>query len=527
VFVVSRISTGIANPSIGQSDLYSASGSKAGRVSAKFMRGLKDLQYRFLNATNWKCKTAPPRNRDGLSPASFREQDFLRKLSKGTMDSLDTMLGLVRLSDVNPNAFSDLKVTRNEARRMLDNLDAHGELFHALSVEIDRSSQTGYLNFLGKIKGNYETLAKVLMVKAGYSGSEFKPAVDIASSGRLVQAMEFARGKIISRARADHGVILQEALVKAKDERRALHGTAKQKEFAAQLAEFRSAFKAYGTFRPKLLTEMMTSALRKVGVDAPDNIVRTTIERLNSVPGHDRAKLLPPLLEAMSDVIDGVGSARHDFRRAIGDIAKAAKQTQLGVDRLNNLAETIAGQNPKGDEEFIVRAKEHLGSLSHKNRMSLLTLVDIKSTTTAAPLIQKALRSMADETVLDLIAKNYLDYGQGENPDALVSNIATIDNDLLLVIANFFDRNPWIPSSFEDAAAGTVEGPILSLLIAGFDDLAHAKFELVKPTSLSAQQEQDRKAYLEKVDETGDAWKALLSFIGDEIATQPQDRGEE
>lgn len=125
-----RINTGIQNPSIGQSELYGASQSRAARAAAKFMRGVKDLQYRFLNATNWKCKTAPPR--DGLTPAEFREQDFLRKLSKGRMDPLDSMLGLVRLTDVQPNAFSDLAVTRHQAQRMLDNLDAHGEIYAML-----------------------------------------------------------------------------------------------------------------------------------------------------------------------------------------------------------------------------------------------------------------------------------------------------------------------------------------------------------------------------------------------------------
>jgi hypothetical protein len=138
---------GIRNPSIGQSELYGASESRAARAAAKFMRGVKDLQYRFLNATNWKCKTAPPR--DGLTPAEFREQDFLRKLSKGKMDPLDTMLGLVRLTDVQPNAFSDLAVTRHQAQRMLHNLDAHGEIYACFTKGVSKRSASGIFSETG------------------------------------------------------------------------------------------------------------------------------------------------------------------------------------------------------------------------------------------------------------------------------------------------------------------------------------------------------------------------------------------
>ncbi len=428
-----RINTGIQNPSIGHSELYGASKSRAARAAAKFMRGVKDLQYRFLNATNWKCKTAPPR--DGLTPAEFREQDFLRKLSKGRMDPLDSMLGLVRLTDVQPNAFSDLAVTRHQAQRMLDNPVAHGELFHALSVEIDRSSQAGYGGFLREIKENYETLVKELMARAGYKGKEFKPVVDEASSPRLVQAMERARGAIITADRRDHAVILQKALVEAKDERRALHGTREQKEFAAQLAEVKDTFKRYNEIRPKPLTKMMTSALRKVGVDAPNSIVQRNVKWLTKVPKHIQASLLPPLLEAMSDVIDGTGSAKHDLKRALDAVKRAAKHTQQHIIRLDNLAVSIAMQELRTDTEFVQLAEKHLRSLTYEARMRFLTQADTKPTISVAPLLQTAVQNLANEAALDLINQRYLDYTKGEDLNAVCQKIRALDDDSLIVIA--------------------------------------------------------------------------------------------
>ncbi len=529
--VVSRINTGIKNPAIGQSDLYPTSGSKAARAGASFMRGVKELQYRFLNATNWKCKTAPPRGNSGS--AEFREQDFLRKLSKGKMDSLDTMLGLVRLTEVNPNAFSELKVSRHQAQRMLDNLEAHGELFSVLQAHIKSSYSDRinhgpqHLKFLKQLNGNFERLAEQLMDRARYRGETLAVDVDDRRQSQLDWVVNNTWIPLHQSVTAAPGKIFQQELLRAKDKRRELSGTKAQKDFALDLKEAREVFKVYNAIPPESLRNMLTGALRKVGVDAPDQIVQKNVDWLTKAPRHSQAKLLPPLLEAMSDVIDGVGSARYDLKRALDDIKKAGRQTDDHIMRLNELAVSIAMGRPANDEQFVERAKEHLRSRPQTEQVSFLTLVDVKSTSSASPLIQKALRSLADETVLDLIAEFYTDFGQHEDPDALVSKIDTLSDDSLLVIADFFDRNPWVASSFKEAAAGKVEGPLLSSLIAGFDDLAHVNFEREKPTSLSPQQEQDRKIYLRKVEETGDAWKALCSFIGDDIAGSPHGGGDE
>lgn len=85
-----RIST-IANPA------YNADAPAPTLLSRAVALFKRDLPYRFLNFINCKCKVAAPRGGDRNSP-EYREQAYLRKLSKGRMDSIDTMLALVRLS---------------------------------------------------------------------------------------------------------------------------------------------------------------------------------------------------------------------------------------------------------------------------------------------------------------------------------------------------------------------------------------------------------------------------------------------
>jgi hypothetical protein len=89
------------------------------RAAALFKR---DLPYRFLNFINCKCKVAAPRGGDRNSP-EYREQAYLRKLSKGRMNPLDAMLGLVRVTEIEGHKpFCKLEVSTYQARRMLDNL---------------------------------------------------------------------------------------------------------------------------------------------------------------------------------------------------------------------------------------------------------------------------------------------------------------------------------------------------------------------------------------------------------------------
>jgi hypothetical protein len=518
---VPRINTGIRNPSIGHSELYGASQSRAARAAAKFMRGVKDLQYRFLNATNWKCKTAPPR--DGLTPAEFREQDFLRKLSKGRMDPLDSMLGLVRLTDVQPNAFSDLAVTRHQAQRMLDNLDAHGEIYAMLH---EGSEQKGpHQAFFQKLEQDYETLVTKLMMFAGSSKDEHQP-VPVAGDSRLDTVKILAGFRSAVGDTRSSAKILAEQLVLAKDLRREFDGTREQKEFAAQLAEVKDTFKRYNEIRPKPLTKMMTSALRKVGVDAPDSIVQTNVKWLTKVPKHIQASLLPPLLEAMSDVIDGTGSAKHDLKRALDAVKRAAKHTQQHIIRLDNLALSIAMQELRTDTEFVQLAEKHLRSLTYEARMRYLTQADTKPTISVAPLLQRAVQNLANEAALDLINEYYLDYTKGEDLNAVCQKIRALDDDSLIVIAWFFDRNPWIPAYFYDLAANQPIAQPLSAIINEFGNTASKRLGYETPTEMLDSQYEDLKRFFRDFP-IQNPWGDLYSFFVVPDETKPQDRGDE
>jgi hypothetical protein len=455
VSVVPRISTGIQNPAIGQSDLYSTSGSRAARAGANFMRGVKELQYRFLNATNWKCKTAPPRG--SLGPAEFREQDFLRKLSKGKMDPLDTMLGLVRLTDVKPNAFAQLKVTRHQAQRMLDNLEAHGELFSVLQAHIrspyseliDRGPV--HLKFLNQLNGNFERLAKQLMDRARYSGETLAVDVDDCREPQLNWVMNKTWMALHKSVTAAPGEIFQQELLRAKDERRELSGTKAQKEFVLDLKEAREVFKEYNVIPPEPLRNMLTRALRKVGVDAPDRIVQKNVHLLTEAPTHRHAKLLPPLLEAMSDVIDGVGSARYDLKRAMQEIAKAAKDP--------------SDRSP-------------------------------------------------DVMALDLINEHYENhYTYGRDLNDVRRDLSEIEDESLRNFARFIVRYPWVPGFFSTLAEIKPSAKPLSAIMEQLCVTAAERLDWQIPTELFDNQEEDFKRFLSDF-RGGDSWHEIYRFFG-------------
>jgi len=434
----------------------------------------------------------------------------LRKLSKGRMDPLDSMLGLVRLTDVQPNAFSDLAVTRHQAQRMLDNLDAHGEIF----VMLREGSENGgpHQKFFQDLKQNYHSLVTQLMKCAGSRDKEHQPvpvAGDRFDTVRILAGFGSAVGVDTRRP----AIILAEQLVLEKDLRRELDGTPKQKEFAAQLAEVKDTFKRYNEIRPELLTEMMTSALRKVGVDAPDSIVQTNVEWLTKVPKHIQASLLPPLLEAMSDVIDGTGSAKHDLKRALDAVKRAAKHTQQHIIRLDNLAVSIAMQELRTDTEFVQLAEKHLRSLTYEARMSFLTQVDTKSTVSAALPLQKAVQNLANEAALDLINQRYLDYNEGEDLNAVCQKIRALDDDSLIVIAWFFDRNPWMPAYFYDLAAKQPIAQPLSAIINEFGNTASERLGYETPTEISGSQDKDLKRFFRDFERLN-PWDDLYSFFG-------------
>jgi hypothetical protein len=166
IFVMTRIST-IPNPA------YNADAPPPTLLSRAVALFKRDLPYRFVNFINCQCKVAAPRG-DRNAP-DYREQAYLRKLSKGRMDPLDAMLGLLRVTEIEGyKPFCKLEVSTYQARRMLDNLSQ--ESIPVLSQHIEKiekniqekgtvptPQQADHLEFLKKLRDNHKCLAEKLM----------------------------------------------------------------------------------------------------------------------------------------------------------------------------------------------------------------------------------------------------------------------------------------------------------------------------------------------------------------------------
>jgi hypothetical protein len=145
---------------------------------------------------------------------------------------------------------------------------------------------------------------------------------------------------------------------------------------------------------------MLTQALRKVGIDDPHEIAQERMEQLVEIPKDIQAKLLPPLLEAMSDVIDGVGSAKHDLAQALFEIREAGTETER-------------------NKQYGREAYEKLNALPHEDKINLMAHVDDLKSSVNMRFMQTSLRNMANIAVLVTIDEYYKDCLAG-NVDAML-----------------------------------------------------------------------------------------------------------
>jgi hypothetical protein len=530
---MTRISN-IPNPA------YNADASSPTLLSraAKFK---SDLSYGFFNLINCKCKVASPRGGDRNSP-EYREQAFLRKLSKGKMDSIDTMLALVRLTeDKDYQPFSKLNVTAYQAGRMLDNLQANGELITAVNNRIKEikhtrdthnitlsGPQTDYLNCLERLRDSHERLARELMKCARYEKKDL-PVPENKTENNM--RLEWALGNVWMTLPKDGKTnpygLLQKWLVEQKDLRREAFGTKAQKEFAKNLKLVRDHFTDTHQIWTDPLSKMLTQALRKIGIDDPYEIVQKRMVQLVEVPKDIQAKLLPPLLEAMSDVIDGVGSARYDLAQALRDIdraAQAVKETQHHITVLDSMVVAIKSGNSRAtDQQFEESAYEYLSKFPKDQLIYFMAHVDTIKSSEKTELVQNALRRLANTEVLDTIDEYFQDY-RDKNWDAARDKIAALDHNELAIIADFFDRNPWISDDFQKLADVKESAMSIAWIIHSVNELSHRQLGLTTPTSLSEAQKSDRERFLQIYDKNeGRAWHALYTFFGipDEPAELP------
>jgi hypothetical protein len=531
IFVMTRIST-IPNPA------YNADAPPPTLLSRAVALFKRDLPYRFLNFINCKCKVAAPRGGDRNSP-EYREQAYLRKLSKGRMNPLDAMLGLVRVTEIEGyKPFGKLDVSTYQARRMLENLSQESIPILSQHIqEIEKNflekatvstrqegpspQEAGHLEFLKKLRDNHKCLAEKLMACARYE-EEFLYVGDGDKVSSLEAALESAwhnipKGKKTSHSPSD---LIQKMIVQCKNELRGVRGTKEQKEFAKNLNSFhRSNEVSTGP-----LEKMLTQALRKVGIDDPHEIAQKRMVQLVKVPKDIQAKLLPPLPEAMWDVIDGVGSARHDLAQALKDIGQAAQAAKGHITVLDSMVVAIKIRNPGAtDQQFEEAAYEHLSKVPKDRLIYFMAHADTIKSSEKTELVQNALRRLANTEVLDKIDEYFQDYGD-KKWDAARDKIAALDHNELAIIADFFDRNPWISDFFQRLAAVKESAMSIAWIIQSVNELSHRQLGLTTPTSLSEAQKSDRERFLQIYDKNeGPAWHALYTFfeIPDEPAELP------
>jgi hypothetical protein len=238
---------------------------------------------------------------------------------------------------------------------------------------------------------------------------------------------------------------------------------------------------------------MLTQALRKVGIDDPHEIAQERMEQLVEIPKDIQAKLLPPLLEAMSDVIDGVGSAKHDLAQALFEIREAGTETER-------------------NKQYGREAYEKLNALPHEDKINLMAHVDDLKSSVNMRFMQTSLRNMANIAVLVTIDEYYKDCLAG-NVDAMLKKIEALDKNRLAIIANFFDRYPWIPPFFEDLARRNAEAAPLFSIINDLDVTSHERLGLPITTSATEDHKADFNRY-QGIAMTEGPWHALYTFFG-------------
>jgi hypothetical protein len=492
------------------------------RAAALFKR---DLPYRFLNLINCQCKV--PRPRGDRSTPEYREQAFLRKLSKGRMEPLDAMLGLVRLTEIQGyKPFGKLALSTYQAQRMLDNLSQksipvlsqHIEEIEKTLREKDAvrtTQQADHLRFLKQLRDNHKYLAEKLMACAGYE-QEFLAVGDDDKVSALDSALTQVWLNIPKGEEAPYSPsgLFQKKIVQYKDVLRGLKGTKGQKNFAKNLKSFRKDFSKTNEISTSPLSKMLTQAMRTAGLDHSDDIVQERMEQLAGIPKRIQARLLPPLLEAMSDVVDGVGSARSDLAQALRDIRGAIEEMHHNITVLDDMVAAIKIRNASAtDQQFEEAAYERLTKFPKNQLRYLMVHFESVKSSEKAELVQNALRRLADIEVLDTIDGCFQDYSD-KNWDAALAEIAGLDDNRLAIIAAFFDRNPWIPDFFQNLAVHKESAVPLAWIIHGVNQLSHRQLGLTTPTSLSEAQKSDRARFVEICDRNGgQAWRALHAFF--------------
>jgi hypothetical protein len=474
----------------------------------------RDLPYRFLNLVNCKCKV--PAATGDRSSSKYREQAFLRKLSKGKMDPLDTMLALVRLSgDKDYKPFSDLtKISVHQARRMLDNLEAHGELEMALTDQIQKRKtqskekgtvlsdpQKDYLTHLRQLRTNHKSLVEELMQRAKFKNDKIELREDEGKRPRLDRALD-AGWEAVPKG-ADPNDLLEGALLEQKDRRRALYGSAGQKKFADDLDIVKDRFQNHQVIATDALTKILTRAMRDVGMSDPAKSAQRCVAQFSEIPKHSQAALLSSLLEAMADVIDGVGSARHDLKQVLREVRGAAQETQR-------------------NKQYEREAYEELNALPKEEKINLMARVDEVQSSVNMPFMQTALRNMANVAVLDTIDE-YCKHYQDGDLDGMLVKIGALDRNRLAIIAQFFDRFPWIPPLFEHLAELNNKIRPLSVIINTLDVVSHERLGLAIVPYSTEDHKSDFRHYEEIAIRTGNSWGALYTFFGvpDEPAELP------
>ena len=315
-----------------------ASSPPARRAWEKFKRNVQKLPLRVAHAMNLNCRVAPSNKGN--------RQAYLSKLSQDKVNPLDTFKGLIALSASEiPLSLEDLD--EKQIYRLFENFKSHGEIIPVLDKQITDMTASGGLNdheynlleFFQRLKVNQEAAATTLMKSAGYEKEHLNVHVNRTREARLEKLL----GDVWKRAKdgddGDPATLLRTEISKAKDNYRIKNGTAEQRKFGKALKEVQKTFASEGRIAQESLKTLLEHARRitnsKSLEENPANLFKKlsyrdadnyspTVERSTA----EQWNLLNPFLEAMSDQIDGVDTARQDLKYAIDNIKKSKNRRE-------------------------------------------------------------------------------------------------------------------------------------------------------------------------------------------------------
>ena len=194
--------------------------------------------------------------------------------------------------------------------------------------------ETELLNFLGRLKANQEAAAKTLMDRAGYEKEQLQVHVDSESKERLEKLLGNVRQRAKDGDDGNPATLLRAELSRAKDAHRIKNGTAEQRKFGRDLIEVRRTFANEGRIADEPLKRLLERArftdsksseelIKKLMYRDGDNL-QPTVERDTAEQWH----LLSPLLQAMSDQLDGEDTAAQDLKIAIKNIQQSGNDPE-------------------------------------------------------------------------------------------------------------------------------------------------------------------------------------------------------